>query len=111
MDSRIVVGIGNIYANEILFRARVNPTVRCNSLSSAELIAICCETKLTLSEAIQSGGSSLRDYVDADGKRGCFQEKHLIYSRADKPCYVCESTVVKIIQAGRASFICTACQK
>ena len=111
MDSKIVVGIGNIYANEILFRARVNPERKCNTLKNDELSAICRETKITLAEAIQEGGSSLRDYVDADGKKGRFQEKHLIYSRASQPCYVCDNLVTRIIQSGRATFICTTCQK
>lgn len=111
MDSSVVVGIGNIYANEILFRARVHPLRLCNTLKKEEIAAICREAKITLSEAIQSGGSSLRDYVDADGKKGRFQEKHLVYSRANEKCYVCESSIIRVTQAGRATFICTTCQK
>lgn len=111
MDSTIVVGIGNIYANEILFRARVSPLRLCTTLKRDELAAICRETKITLSEAIQSGGSSLRDYVDTDGKKGRFQEKHLVYSRARENCYVCDSRIIRVLQAGRATFICTTCQK
>lgn len=110
MDSHLVVGVGNIYASESLFRARVNPKTPANKLSKAKCDSLVAEIKATLSEAIEAGGSSLRDFFGVDGNPGYFQQTYFVYGRTDEPCRECGAPIVKIKQGQRSTFYCGYCQ-
>jgi formamidopyrimidine-DNA glycosylase len=111
MDGRRVVGVGNIYASESLFRAGIGPRRRAGRLSAAECAALAREVKQTLREAIRAGGSSLRDFVGSDGAPGYFQQRYWVYDRAGEPCRRCGMAVKRIVQGARATFYCARCQK
>ena len=111
LNQTLLHGVGNIYADESLFRAGVRPRRRANSLSRAELSALRKSLRHVLKEAIAAGGSSVSDYVDADGEEGFFQLQHRAYGREDQPCLVCKSKIKKIIVAGRGTHYCPKCQK
>ncbi len=111
MDGRRVVGVGNIYAAESLFRAGISPRRRAGRLSGAECAALAREIKLTLREAIRAGGSSLRDFVGSDGAPGHFQQRYWVYDRAGEPCRRCGMEVKRVVQGARATFYCARCQK
>ncbi len=110
MDSHVVVGVGNIYANEALFRAGIPPQLAANRLSLARCAQLVQTVRETLSEAIQMGGSSLRDYVDSNGNPGYFQQHYWVYGRAGEPCRVCGTLIKQIRQGQRSSFYCPCCQ-
>lgn len=111
MDSHLVVGVGNIYASESLFRARINPKLPANKLSKPRCERLAHEIRNTLQEAIQAGGSSLRDFFGTDGKPGYFQQNYFVYSRTGEPCRVCGMTIKIIKQGQRSTFYCPTCQK
>jgi formamidopyrimidine-DNA glycosylase len=111
MDSHLVVGVGNIYASESLFRARINPMLSANKLSKAKCEKLAEEIKSTLADAIKAGGSSLRDFFGADGSPGYFQQEYFVYGRTDQPCKVCHTPIKQIKQAQRSTFYCPYCQK
>jgi formamidopyrimidine-DNA glycosylase len=111
MDGRRVVGVGNIYASESLFRARIDPRARAGRLSLERCARLSKAIKDTLRSAIRAGGSSLRDYVRADGHAGGFQNRYWVYDRAGKPCRRCGSTIRRIVQGQRSTFFCPRCQK
>ena len=111
MDSKIVVGIGNIYASEILFRCNINPILPANKLSKPKLDLLVQKIQEVLDEAIKKGGSTLRDYVQADGNKGQFQDQFKVYGKEGNGCHICKSSILKIVQAGRATFYCPKCQK
>jgi formamidopyrimidine-DNA glycosylase len=111
MDNTIVVGVGNIYACESLFKARINPLTPSNILTMEQCNHLVKEIIVTLEEAIKAGGSSLKDYVKSDGSTGYFQHNFLVYGRAGKNCVKCSSVIEKIKIAGRSSFFCPNCQK
>lgn len=110
MDSHMVVGIGNIYASESLFRAGISPLRAANRISPARHEILVRSIRETLSAAIAAGGSTIRDYVHSDGSAGWFQIEAGVYDRDGKPCVRCEGTVKQIRQAGRSSFYCPSCQ-
>ncbi|MDR0528344.1 MAG: bifunctional DNA-formamidopyrimidine glycosylase/DNA-(apurinic or apyrimidinic site) lyase [Zoogloeaceae bacterium] len=110
MDSRRVVGVGNIYASESLFRAGIAPFCPAGSLSRARLERLTRAVQEVLQEAIAAGGSSLRDYVRSDGGAGSFQLSCAVYGRAAMPCPRCKTPIAEIRQNGRASFYCPRCQ-
>ena len=110
MDQRLVVGVGNIYASESLHRSGISPRTKAGTLSLPRCKKLVRSIKDTLSDAIDAGGSSLRDYVNADGKLGNFQSAFRVYGRDGLACPVCESLVVKIVQGQRATFYCAKCQ-
>jgi formamidopyrimidine-DNA glycosylase len=110
MDSHLVVGVGNIYASESLFRARINPKTPANKLSKALCARLAAEIKATLGEALQAGGSSLRDFFGADGNPGYFQQTYFVYGRTGEPCRVCSSPIKTLRQGQRSSFYCASCQ-
>ncbi|HVE49455.1 MAG TPA: bifunctional DNA-formamidopyrimidine glycosylase/DNA-(apurinic or apyrimidinic site) lyase [Casimicrobiaceae bacterium] len=110
MDSRLVVGVGNIYANEALFRAGIRPTTPSGRLSRPKLARLVGSVREVLTEAIESGGSTLRDYVDPEGAAGRFQLIHRVYGRAGLPCRVCGTTIRASRLGQRASFHCPHCQ-
>lgn len=111
MDNAVVVGVGNIYASEALFSAGINPLIKAETLSFAHCEKLVDVIRLTLSEAILAGGSTLRDFVNASGNPGYFQQQHWVYGRAGEPCRVCTSPVIQIKQGQRSSFYCILCQK
>ena len=110
MDSRIVVGVGNIYAAESLFTSGINPEHIAADLSSAEIARLVDAIKIVLTKAIKAGGTTLRDFVNGDNKPGYFKQELNVYGRAGKPCYFCQSTIEKVKQSGRTSFFCPKCQ-
>jgi len=110
MDNRLVVGVGNIYANESLFRAGIRPTRAANRISHARLVRLVAAVRDTLSDAIAKGGSSLRDYVASDGEHGSFQLGYFVYGREGEPCRVCATPIRSLRQGGRATFYCPRCQ-
>jgi len=111
MDARHIVGIGNIYANEALFRAGIHPRTRAGRLSLARCERLAAAIQDTLREAIRAGGSSLRDFVGSDGKPGYFQQRYRVYDRAGEACRRCGTPIRRIVQGQRASFYCPACQR
>jgi formamidopyrimidine-DNA glycosylase len=111
MDSRVVAGVGNIYASEALFRARINPQIAAHRVSRARYDVLADKVRETLEAAIRAGGSTLRDYVGGDGRAGYFQNEHLVYGRAGEPCRVCGTAIREIKQGQRATFYCPVCQR
>jgi formamidopyrimidine-DNA glycosylase len=111
MDSHLVVGIGNIYASESLFRAGVSPLRPANQIDRERYGALAMAIRETLAASIAAGGSSVRDYVHSDGGAGCFQLSCAVYDRAGEPCKVCSRPVHSLRQAGRSTFFCPHCQR
>jgi formamidopyrimidine-DNA glycosylase len=111
LNQKLLSGIGNIYADESLFRAAIRPRRRAASLTRAELSRLYDAIQEVLAEAIAAGGSSISDYVDAAGDAGFFQLQHRVYGREDEPCLVCKSPIKRIVIAGRSSHYCPRCQK
>jgi len=111
MDGHLVVGVGNIYASESLFRARINPRTAANKVSRAKCERLVEEIKTTLAAAIEAGGSSLRDFFGADGNPGYFQQSYFVYGRTEQPCQICGSPIKQIKQGQRSTFYCPRCQR
>ena len=111
MNANVVVGVGNIYANESLFHARIDPRTRANRVSLARCEALVAAVKATLNKALAAGGSSLRDFVHSDGASGYFQQQYTVYDRAGLSCRVCGNPIRSIRQGQRSTFYCPACQK
>jgi formamidopyrimidine-DNA glycosylase len=111
MNSHLVVGVGNIYANEVLFRAHIRPQRQARSLSRAEAARLVRAVRTVLRAAIRVGGTTLRDYVGADGAAGYFSQKLFVYERDGKPCRVCRTKVRHLNQGQRSSYYCPGCQK
>lgn len=111
MNSQIVVGVGNIYASEALFRAGVRPRRAAGRLKPQEFAALATSVKQVLREAIRSGGTTLRDYVNADGMPGYFRQKLFVYERTDEPCRVCRTPIKHFVQGQRSTYFCATCQK
>jgi len=110
MDNHVVVGVGNIYATESLFNQGIHPAQPANTLSSKQIAGLVVEIKRILSHAIQLGGSTLRDYTNAMGENGYFQQTLLAYGRAGEMCVNCETTLENIKLGQRASVFCPQCQ-
>jgi formamidopyrimidine-DNA glycosylase len=111
MNSQLVVGVGNIYASEALFRARVSPRRAARRLSRREAAALARSIKTVLGAAIKIGGTTLRDYVNADGEPGYFSQKLFVYERAGQACRVCRSAVKQFVQGQRSTYWCSTCQR
>ncbi len=111
MDARVVVGVGNIYASEALFRAGIRPSTPAGRLGPLRLARLVDAVRATLEDAIAAGGSSLRDYVQTDGSDGWFQNDCFVYGRAGEPCRRCGAPIRQLRQAGRATFYCSRCQR
>ncbi len=111
MDSHLVVGVGNIYANEALFRAGIRPRRGANRLSRPQLARLVAAVRATLTEAIAKGGSTLRDYVDSQGEPGYFQLEYYVYGRGGAPCRVCGAPIRSVRLGGRATSYCPNCQR
>ena len=113
LDQKIVAGLGNIYVCEALYRARIHPARLARRVSAARIAALVPIVRDVLGAAIAAGGSSLRDYRQADGELGYFQHSFDVYDREDAPCRTpgCTATVRRIVQSGRSSFYCPRCQR
>lgn len=111
LNQKLLSGVGNIYADESLFRAGVRPRRRAASLTKQELALLHKALRRVLQEAIRLGGSSISDYVDANGDEGFFQLKHRVYGREGKPCLVCKTPIKRIVIASRSSHYCPKCQR
>ena len=111
LDGRRIAGVGNIYANEALFLARVRPTRPARSLTPSEAHDLHSGVRSTLSRAIELGGTTLRDYVDADGNRGLYAENLSVYGREGRRCPRCEGTIERQVFGGRSAFFCPGCQR
>jgi len=111
LNQKLLSGVGNIYADESLFRAGIRPRRRAASLSKEELRRLYLAVQEVLKEAIALGGSSISDYVDSDGEEGFFQLQHRVYGREGEKCLVCKTPIKRVVIAGRSSHYCPKCQK
>jgi formamidopyrimidine-DNA glycosylase len=111
MNAHVVVGVGNIYASESLFRAGIDPRARAGRISLRRCETLVAAIKDTLSDALQAGGSSLRDWHHADGSLGYFQQQYFAYDRGGEPCRRCGGQIRTLRQGQRATYFCPGCQK
>ncbi|HUD65534.1 MAG TPA: bifunctional DNA-formamidopyrimidine glycosylase/DNA-(apurinic or apyrimidinic site) lyase [Candidatus Sulfotelmatobacter sp.] len=111
LNQKLLRGVGNIYADESLFRAGIRPRRRTATITREQLSKLYTSVKEVLKEAIALGGSSISDYVDANGDEGFFQLQHRVYGREGDPCLVCKTPIKRIVIAGRSSHYCPKCQK
>jgi formamidopyrimidine-DNA glycosylase len=111
LNGRLVTGVGNIYASEALFRARIRPRRSARGLTLAECAALVRAVRAALRAAIRDGGTTLRDYVNSDGNAGRFRQKLYVYERAERPCRRCATPIRRITQGQRASYFCPHCQR
>jgi len=111
LNQSLLAGVGNIYADESLFRAKIRPRRRAGSLTRAELERLRLALREVLEHAIRLGGSSVSDYVDAEGVRGFFQLEHCVYLRTGLACRICQTPIRRILVAGRGTHFCPQCQK
>jgi formamidopyrimidine-DNA glycosylase len=111
MDQRVVVGVGNIYASEALFHARIHPGRAAGRVSVRRLELLVDSVRQVLGEAIRQGGTTLRDYVNADGAPGYFRQQLYVYERAGEPCRRCGTPIRHIVQGQRSTYFCPACQR
>ena len=111
LNQSLLHGVGNIYADESLFRAGIRPRRQAGRLTRKQLLRLREELVVVLKKAIKLGGSSVSDYVDADGVRGFFQLEHKVYGRAGETCHDCSAPLKKIIVGGRTTIYCPACQR
>ena len=111
LNQKLLRGVGNIYADESLFRAGIRPRRRASSLTHEQLRKLYLSIQEVLKEAIALGGSSVSDYVNADGEEGFFQLQHRVYGREGEPCLVCKTPIKRVVIAGRSSHYCPKCQK
>ncbi len=111
LNQKLLRGVGNIYADESLFRAGIRPRRRAASLTREDLRRLLGAVQEVLREAIAMGGSSISDYVDSDGEEGFFQLQHRVYGREGEPCLKCRTAVKRVVLIGRSSHYCPKCQK
>jgi formamidopyrimidine-DNA glycosylase len=111
LNQAVVRGVGNIYADEALFRAGVHPKRAASSLGKERVARIYDAMREVLAEAIESRGSSVSNYVDADGRKGSFQQSHRVYRRTDEPCVNCGAKIKRIVLSQRGTHFCPKCQK
>ncbi len=111
LDQSLLAGVGNIYADEGLFRARIHPAQPLDRLSDETLHELVQGVQAVMAAAVASGGSSLRDYVDADARSGSYQDLHLVYGRAGSACPRCSTTLGGSTVAGRTTVFCPVCQR
>ncbi len=107
----MVVGVGNIYASESLFRAGIRPTIAAGRVSLVRYDLLADAVRTTLASAIEKGGSTLRDFVGSDGQSGYFQLDYFVYDRAGLPCHVCGTAIKQIVQGQRSTYFCPRCQR
>lgn len=110
LDQAVIAGVGNIYADEALFHAGIHPLSRADKLTTDQVRRLNRAVKVVLRRALRHRGSTLRDYVDADGATGAFQKLHRVYNRKGKPCRCCKTTIKRIVVGGRSTHFCPTCQ-
>jgi formamidopyrimidine-DNA glycosylase len=110
MNSQLVVGVGNIYASEALFRAKISPRRAARRITRAEAAKLTRSIKNVLAAAVKIGGTTLRDYVNAEGAPGYFRQKLFVYERAGMPCRVCKTPIKQFTQGQRSTYWCAVCQ-
>jgi formamidopyrimidine-DNA glycosylase len=111
MDQKFISGIGNLYAAEILFRAKINPERKAGELLNREKESLFSSMQDILAEAIRYGGSSVDDYVRLSGKKGKYIKYHKVYGREGKPCFICKTLIKRNVLGGRGTYFCPKCQK
>lgn len=111
MDNKVVVGVGNIYASESLFAAHLHPTTPAQQLTKAQCVRLVACIKEVLTKALQTGGSTLRDFRHPTGEAGHFQDEFNVYDRAGAPCHTCGTSILQATQAQRSTYWCPTCQK
>jgi formamidopyrimidine-DNA glycosylase len=111
MDSKTVVGVGNIYASESLFISKINPQMEANKLSKDKVKILVSNIKKVLRASIKSGGTPLKDFAQADGKPGYFAQKLLVYGKKGEPCTMCKTKIAHVVIGQRATYYCPKCQK
>ena len=111
MNSKVVAGVGNIYANEALFRAGIHPTRQAGRIALSRMGTLTKEIKSVLAAAIKQGGTTLRDYRGGDGKPGYFKQQLFVYDKAEEPCMHCGGAIRHIVQGQRSTYYCPSCQK
>lgn len=111
MNGQVVVGVGNIYASEALFRAGIRPRRAAGRIKRAEFEALAASIKRVLNDAIRSGGTTLRDYVNAEGKPGYFRQRLYVYERSGEPCRKCRTPIRRLTQGQRSTYFCPQCQR
>ena len=111
LDGQTVVGVGNIYASEVLFLAGIRPTTQAMSISKPRAVLLHCAIQQVLTQAVAAGGSTLRDFSNAEGDAGHFQLEAMVYGRAGLPCKVCAAPIKSLRQGQRSTFYCATCQK
>ena len=111
MDSHIVVGVGNIYAAEALFKAGIHPKKAAGKVSKSRMEQLVAAIKTILSMAIEQGGTTLRDFTNSDGKPGYFKQELMVYGREEEPCFICQKPIKNIKLGQRSTFFCVKCQK
>lgn len=111
MNGQVVVGVGNIYASEALFRAGVRPRRAAGRLKRPEFDALVKSIKAVLQDAIREGGTTLRDYINPEGMPGYFRQKLFVYERSKDPCRVCKTPIKHLVQGQRSTYFCPQCQK
>lgn len=110
LDQSLIAGIGNIYADEILFETGIHPLTKASSITSEQIKLLTSTIPKVLEQAINHGGSSIKDFVDSDGVNGNYQHKALVYGRDGKPCHRCRSIIERIKISGRSAHFCSLCQ-
>ena len=111
MNSHVVVGVGNIYASESLFRAGIRPRRAAGRITKEEMARLATAIKAVLRDAIKAGGTTLRDYVNPEGASGYFRQKLFVYERAGEPCRRCKTPIRQLTQGGRSTYFCPTCQQ
>lgn len=111
MNSHVVVGVGNIYASESLFRAGIRPRRAAGRITKEEMARLAVAIKAVLRDAIKAGGTTLRDYVNPEGASGYFRQKLFVYERAGEPCRRCKTPIRQLTQGGRSTYFCPTCQR
>ena len=110
MNGKIVVGVGNIYASESLFLAKIHPRTVAQSLSFIQCIELTKQIKIILRRAIKSGGTTLKDFTNSDGKPGYFAQHLNVYGRKEESCFICKSKIQHYKESQRATYYCPLCQ-
>lgn len=110
MNGKVVVGVGNIYASEALFRCGIHPKRLAGRISKARLVKLVIEIKAVLDEAINQGGTTLRDFLNESGEPGYFKQRLTVYDREKEPCRICGKPIHKIVISNRATYYCMSCQ-
>ncbi len=111
MDAAVVVGVGNIYANEALFAAAIHPKRAAGRVGAEAWCRLTEAIKSVLLKAIEAGGTTLNDFQDSDGSEGYFQQHLCVYNRTGEPCLKCKKQVRKVVLGGRSTFYCPGCQR